>query len=130
MGIRSFIIVTLDLKAAMNADADLMGSSLLKLIQNEFESDNSREDCGVWWRYLGTAESADGIAVIKMFIEASNPFTSGDGITECSGKTGGTQLRERGNGEQLSNKCRIIISTLEERQVQKLVGDVRADGGI
>jgi hypothetical protein len=34
MGIRPFIMVALDLKAAMNADADLMGSSLFELIQN------------------------------------------------------------------------------------------------
>jgi hypothetical protein len=39
-------------------------------------------------------------------------------------------LWERGDREQFSNERRVIISALEKRQIEKLISDVRVDGGI
>jgi hypothetical protein len=82
--------MALNLKAAMDTYAYLMGGSLFELIEYQFEGNDCWEDSGIRWRYLGTAEGADRITVVKMLIETSNPFSSCDRIVECSSKTGRT----------------------------------------
>jgi hypothetical protein len=107
-----------------------MSGSLLELVENELESDNSWEYSSIGRGYLGTAKSTDGVAVVKVLVETSYPFASGDRISESSSKTGGTELRERGNGEQFRDECRIVIGTLEEGQIKKFISEVGIDGWI
>ena len=76
MCIGSVVVMSLDLKSAVNADANLVISSLLKLIENKFECKNCGKYSSIGWRELGASKCADGVAIIKMFIKTSNPFAA------------------------------------------------------
>jgi hypothetical protein len=111
----------------MDADTNFMSSSLLKLVENEFQSDNSWKYSSIGRWYLGASESADGIAIVKVLVKTSYPFASGNRISKCCSKTGGAELRKGRDGEQFSNKGRIIISTLKKGQIKKLISEIRVD---
>ena len=79
---------------------------------------------------MRATKGADGIAVIEVLVETSNPFTTSNGVAKGSSETGRAELRKGRNGEQLSNERGIVVSTLVHREIEECIRDIRADGGI
>ena len=76
---------------------------------------------------LGTTEGADGVAVVEVFVETCDPFTSHYGITKSSSKAGGAQLGKWRKREKFSYELTVIISALVKRAMKKFISKIRID---
>jgi hypothetical protein len=86
VSIRGVVVMTLNLKASMNANADFVIGSLFELVQDQLERDDSRKDSGVRRRNLRTSERTNGIAAVQMFIKTCDPLASCNGVTKSCGE--------------------------------------------
>ena len=127
MGIRSFIVMALNLESSVNTYSHFVISSLFELVKHQFQSNSSRENGSIRRWDLGASKGADCIAIVKMFEETGKPFTSRNGISESGSEAEGAQLGKRQNREKFCNERRVIISALVKREMKKFISKIRID---